>query len=630
MRRKLISLDAFDRIESDSLSRAEFELSEASSLLAQTLGTGPLSFGFFDDDKVVYETDNGTFVHAKYTLNESSVTFDDITELVIDTESQKKRLRECVSKMVEAIIDGNNTEADLQFGRYMEMFTAARRSGAVQDIAEEVVVRADNRSGKVKKWTGSNIAKKKAAEKLWRTKRGEMVAKRRKRNLPSRKAEEMRQHKKNQQKGVFRKVSLIRTGKSERAMKEWNQLSTHIAEYVTLLEHGSWLGHTAVKTTPAGDVTSVTLPTSQARNEGKILSLQYKTLKTDVKVLREAARGLIHNEEFVKAVALMKRLNNMSMANEFQESINTLVATFPNVLYLTQPELAKVLGKALDQAGQMNYDDESCNFMAEGILRVAADTFSERVTRLTSLANGQIKEGEDAYAQFQQIVSDFFPKLDESLATEMQVFTDLYNTLVDVRRLALESNNGLVRDEATAFLEELKAVVEGVKSPELDLAAEVAEWLQELVEANLPDTSEEMKVSNSPHDTVVGDHPDMAKKAKQPGIPGNYTGDWGDSAPVSDGKSYKGKEADEMRNHGWGNKGGKDVYPTLSNPYVPKPFGDYTMKGEPGVDKNSASGFSQIQGNTWPELTNPYVPKEAGGPGGKGYKAKTDNLIVDK
>jgi hypothetical protein len=74
MRRKLISLDAFDRIESDSLSRAEFELSEASSLLAQTLGTGPLSFGFFDDDKVVYETDNGTFVHAKYTLNESSVT----------------------------------------------------------------------------------------------------------------------------------------------------------------------------------------------------------------------------------------------------------------------------------------------------------------------------------------------------------------------------------------------------------------------------------------------------------------------------------------------------------------------------------------------------------------------------
>jgi hypothetical protein len=97
---------------------------------------------------------------------------------------------------------------------------------------------------------------------------------------------------------------------------------------------------------------------------------------------------------------------------------------------------------------------------------------------------------------------------------------------------------------------------------------------------------------------------------------------------VSDGKSYKGGEADIMRNKAWGNKGGKGVYPDLNNPYTPKPFGDYTMKGEPGTDKNSDGGLAQDQGSdTWPNLSNPYLPK---GETPQSYKAKSDNLVVDK
>jgi hypothetical protein len=522
----------------------------------------------------------------------------------------------------------NKTEADHQFHRYMEMFTDARRAGATHEIAEEVVVRADNRTGEVKKWTGTNQDKKKAAQTLWRKKRGEMIAKRRRRNMPSQKAAEKRKHEANKKAGVFRKVSLIRTGKAEKSLKEWGTLSANVQGFVHLVENGDWTGQTIVATNPQGDVTAVTLPTSKARNEGKILSLQYKTLKTDVKVLREAARGLAFNETFVKAVSHIKRLNNMAHAAELEESLGGLVSQFPGVLYLTQPELAKVIGQALEHAGQTNYDDQTCAFMAEGILRVAHDAFADRVGRITQLANTDVKVEGDAYEQFQAVAATLFKQLDEARVNEMQVFTDLYNALVDVRRLALESKNEAVRDEATAHLEGLRAVIEGHAAPELDLAATVAEWLQDLVESNVEGAKDSWDVSNNPYITDCGEHPQMAKNAKVPGHPGGSPDGYGDSAPVSDGKSYKGGEADIMRNKAWGNKGGKGVYPDLNNPYTPKPFGDYTMKGEPGTDKNSDGGLAQDQGSdTWPNLSNPYLPK---GETPQSYKAKSDNLVVDK
>ncbi len=42
-----------------------------------------------------------------------------------------------------------------------------------------------------------------------------------------------------------------------------------------------------------------------------------------------------------------------------------------------------------------------------------------------------------------------------------------------------------------------------------------------------------------------------------------------------------------------------------------KQFGDFTMKGEPGVDKNweGQHDASWQSGDTWPNLQNPYSPK---------------------
>jgi len=624
MRRKLVNFEVFDRIEQDSLSQAEYELHEAQDVLADVLDSGPLTFRFFDNGKVVYDTDHGTYIHANYNLTNESISFDDITELVVDTESQRKRLRECVAKMVDAIVDGNEIEANLQFENYMNLFKNARKSGVTQMTESDDVVRWDSRQGKVVKWGhGGNKAKGGFAA----GKSSKQKLSRRKRNMPSKKSAEMRTRKRNEIGGIHRKVKLIKTGTTGKMMKEWFNLCENVSQYVDFVQHGHNTSNVEVKTNDVGDVLSIKIPTTKVRNEGKILQLQYKTLKTDVKVLREAARTLAFNEEFIKSVAKIKRLNNMSHNAELEESISDLVSKHPNVLYLTQSELASTIKKALDNAGQVNFDDQTCQFMAEGILRVAHDAYADRVNRIAQLANAKLTtEGDvDAYEQFQAVVKGFYPQLDEAMATEMQVYTDLYNALVEVRRMALAANNEDVREASTEYLTELKAVLEGQKAPTLELAADVAEYLQTIVEANLDGASEDWNVSNSAHTTVVGDHPILNKKAKQPGHPGSYTGDWGDSAPVSDGKSYKGGEADQMRNHGWGNKGGKDTWPSLNNPYILKPFGDYTMKGEPGVDKNHDGGFAQMHGDTWPELQNPYVPKSI-----SVWKMKSDNLIVDK
>ncbi len=211
----------------------------------------------------------------------------------------------------------------------------------------------------------------------------------------------------------------------------------------------------------------------------------------------------------------------------------------------------------------------------------------------------------------------------------MQVFVDLYEALRNVYKLADDSKNDLLKSETSTHLKELAAIIEQEVEPSLDVALAAAEWLNNIVETNLD--SEEWSVSNNVHTTVSGDHPRMAQNAKQGYAPSSdFTGDWGDSAPVSDGKSYKNGLADEMRGNSWGNIGNKDTYPSLNNPYVPQPFGDYKIKGEKHIDGDSNHLAHNGGSDTWPNLQNPYVPK---GETPQSYKmngGKEQDLVVDK
>jgi hypothetical protein len=78
----------------------------------------------------------------------------------------------------------------------------------------------------------------------------------------------------------------------------------------------------------------------------------------------------------------------------------------------------------------------------------------------------------------------------------------------------------------------------------------------------------------------------------------------------SDDMNYT-NHGNEARMKSWGNVGGNDIWPSLQNPYIPKQFGDFTMKGEPGVDKNweGQHDASWQSNDTWPSLQNPYSPK---------------------
>jgi hypothetical protein len=266
--------------------------------------------------------------------------------------------------------------------------------------------------------------------------------------------------------------------------------------------------------------------------------------------------------------------------------------------------------------------------MAEAILRTAIEAYSDRATKIMRLSGATFKDkSDDFYEDFQRVAKVFYKSVDESMKVEMQVFTDLYNALVEVYRMAQGESNEAVRSEANDFLHEIKSILEEETKPSLVLAEQVASWLVNLVETNIEGHG--WDVSNTPHMTVVGDHPQMAKNAQKGYTPSSdFSGDWGDPAPVSDGKSYKGNLANVMRNDSWGNWSSEDTYPGLKNPEAKGVDATWTMKGEKGVDKETDGlVYDGESGKTWPGLENPYCPK-AETP--QSYKMKSDNLVVDQ
>lgn len=610
MQRKLINYEVFEKLQENSLAAAQYELVEAEDVLAHALESGPLSFHNFTDNHVLYETEQGTYIRANYKVDSKTVTLDNIEEIVIDENTYKETRRNQIRAMLDSILEENAPKANTLFDKVMDMVRDHHKREAASAMQSKMVeanvfARRDPRHPnklKVRKG-GKNkkMARKRTPAEMragWAKRKQKFGASGTGKKTPY-------------QKSLARKAAKL-SGRKPKMLQEWYRLSENVFGYIDIVENNATLTQAAIKTDDKGAVVAVRLPAVKSRNEGKILNYGLKTMKTDVKVLRETARRLPNNREFAEMVADLKRHNNLSDDTALQEMIDSIVTKFPAVLYLTQDELSETVAQALSNLGASNYDDRICGFMAEGILRVAHGAYADRVARIAQLSGTQLcTDCEDPYASFAEAVRVFYPTLDEQTALEMKVFEDLYSAAVDVRRAALESENEEVREEATLFAQELETVLQGETVPSLELAAEVATWLQDIVETNLD--SKAWTVVKTPHDTIQGDHPAMWEKAKHGYTPASdFSGDWGDSLPQIDGdkKGYKNGAADQTRNHAWGNKGGAEVWPSLSNPYVPKPFGDYTMKGEKGVDKDWNNGIDMWQsGDTWPALQNPYVPK---------------------
>jgi hypothetical protein len=629
MKRKLIDFDVFTKIENESLSGAEAELVEAEDILSEALDVESVSLHCFGESNVVYSTPDDTYIHATYTLNPDSLILENIEELVIDEAQEKEFAKSKLSNMIEELLEGNEKKAHSIFNEYVglnvtkRIFNEARNKSAKAKTKRLVAKTKKIGSGPGAKTVVVGYVPAKKKSHATKSQTAGVVAKRMKGKKRRNKLASLSEKKRRK---AMRQSAHKRFGFMKEQVEVLHQISENVINYVNYVELGPTLKECSARYDEKGNVTALRVPTSKARNEGKILSFNWKTMNTEIKYCRDAGKKLSESMDFCKAMGELKRQNAFDDSTALEETLESVVVQWPNVIYLTQNELAAHVKEALEAVGVTNYDDQVCDFMAEGILRTAHTIHSEKVEKVLKLAGCTDCT---QYECFQDAIGKFYPQIDESTALEMQAFYDLYSAVGEIYKHAQKTGDEIVAEEAEFYLNDLAAICEGQLEPDIDLAEETAEWIYDLIEANLSDAGE-WNPTNTVHHTITGDHPAMAKKATVDGIPGKYTGDYGDPAPVSDGKSYHNGLADQMRNRGWSQLGGSDVVPDLTNPYVPKPFGDYTMKGEPGVDKNSDSGLTQVQGDTWPSLQNPYVPKAETAQSYQMNHGKEADLVVDK
>ena len=604
MKRKLISFEAFKNLEEGSLTRSEQELINAEDVLGKTLGVD-VELHCYGESDVTYKTSDDTYIHAIYKLEDDQVILENIQELVIDNESAKANSRNAISEMVDALLDNNKQKANTKFEEYFLMPNVRRELTEGYKAIVTTSKPTGKRSKKYRiKWPHAEVM----AGVRTRARRAAMIPDSIKREL-KRKAK--------QAKKKLGKTSNKRWGvhtRIKKTMKEWSKLAENVFGYVDYKNYGHVISESVVKNDNNGNVVALAIPNIQKRNEGKVLSFNWKTLDTEVKVLRGKAKRVNEDQSFVKAIAELKRYNNISDNANLEECLENIVAKWPSVLYLTQDELSANIAEALEIANVNNYDDSVCNFMAEAILRTAHHAYTNRVSKIARLAGhsndvtSECKTCKDSYVEFQNIAVDFFDKLDESDSIDLKVFSDLYKALHEMNKAATQIGDEVAKVETASFMSECESVLNRNSAPSLELAENIADYISELVEANL-DRSGEWKDMDV-HTSVGGDHPMNAWAARQTdAVPSKFNGgdEYGlDHSPVSDGKSFGGEE--EMMGDALGNDSGDNTWPSLNNPYIPDAF-EFTMKGEKGADKDDDELGTYQDSDTWPNLKNTLSPE---------------------
>lgn len=624
MKRKLIDYEVFDKLHEGSLLATEAELVEAEDVLATILGKDGLRLHTFTETDVTYETLDRSYVHASFQHTNNSLVFENVEELVIDETAAKQKARSVLSQVVDNILENNKDKADKMFNQYLSLPTIRREFMEGSEIWVKKKNDPIKRRGHQPDWVVAKRVRAKQKSQAKKTSYQKSMDARKRKLIRARFPGNVEVHLRNKPQATKSKVKSVKPKK----MREWYGLCENVMGYLDYQEFGPVLRESEMAHDERGNVVHVRIPTSHLRNENKLLTFNWKTLNTEVKVLRGKVKSVHEDAAFCHAMFDLRKANAQSETGQFETVLEAVVSRWPSLLYLTQIELAESIATALDAIGEEQHDDPMCNFMAEGLLRKAMEAYGDRVGRIVRLSGGTIdKTKDDIYEDFQKLVMGFYSTLDETQVLEMQVFVDLYNALVEVHKVSHTEGNEALRNEAGEYLNELRAVIQQESEPTLELAGEVAAWLHDLVETNLEGWDWDVK--NTAHSTVNGDNPQMAKNAAKGYTPSSdFSGNWGDTAPVSDGKSYKGGLADEMRNRSWGNWGSEDTYPSLKNPYLQKPFGDYKMKEKSAVDDGQSDWSRWQSKDTWPNLQNPYTPDS---PWDKSkYKMKSDNLVVDQ
>lgn len=590
MKRKLIEFDVFERIKQDSLSNAQRELEEAASYLAKALDLEAVSLNCYGSEDVIFESIDGNFVHANYKIENGFVEFDNIQELIINEESERAKSKDTLSKMLDCLIESKENEAEALFGEWMGLPGTKRIFTEVRKRRLVPVRKNGKATGKYKVAYWNDTPKKRQSAKT---------------KLARAKGKKLANKKRSDSKKKAWALNRKRMGAALGHMvKEWHVLAENVLDYVDYYENGPVLQNSEVRRDETGNAVAVRIPTAKLRNEAKMLQFNWKTLHTDVVVKRNGSKKVHEDVEFAKAIGEIRKQNALSDDAAFTESLEKTVSNWPGILYLTQNELAKEVRSALESVDASNYDDQTCEFIAEGLLRTAHEVYTDRVTKIVKLSGASVSEdSQDKYSEFKNVVEKYYKKLDETTTLEMQVFVDLYETLRGVHEVAKEEQDVELAVEASEYLNELLKVIKQESEPSLELASEAASWLYDLVETNLEnmDWQEDEPVVNA-----SGEHPALAKKAKMSYSPASDFAGKNNKSSASQGKGEDDGTTSELENDGFSNEGGEGVYPSLDNPYLLN-NGEYKMKGEADVDSDSGQLAHWGSSDTWPNLQNPYV-----------------------
>lgn len=594
MKRKLINYDEFKKMENDSVSKVEKELIEAEELLATILETEKLELMFFNESEVVYKTINEDIVRANYKLTKNNLSLENIEELVIDEETEKNESKKLISDMIDNLLENKEEVASEVLNEYLNMPSVRRNL-----ISEGIKVKLSKPTGR-----RSKLYHKKQPRGLVAKRIRAMLKTKRKRKSMKNYLTLKTASAKRRLKGMSNPRARIYVVKT---MKEWNALTENVLGYVNHKEMGHVYKECLVEHNDKGDVVGIKVPTTRKVNEGKVLSFDWKTLDTEVKVLRGKGKCLVKNENFVKSIAQIKKYNNISDNNMLETSLENAVKNFPELVYVTQEELASMVKESLEMVGARNFDDNTCNFIAEGLLRTAHNAYSDRISKITTLAGATVCEDcEDKYVEFRDLTNKFYKYLDESASADLKVFEDLVEALESLKVLAEKLGDKEIVSEASDLIDECILVVNQEEEPDVQLAEFVANYLKSIYETNLG--SEDWH-DDMPTISTNGEHPHLLNKARKSYSPAADLEDRSvvdTPAPVSDGKTIINDLDDEMRDNGWGNVGGDHVYPSLNNPYIPDAM-EFTMKGEKGVDKDGEDLGTNQGKDTWPNLQNPFA-----------------------
>ncbi len=580
MKKKLINFDAFKQLEKTSITNAERELVEATDILANVLGAEWLDVFCVNESNVTFIDQNGEFVYANYTVNDSNLVLENVEQLVVDKSSTEKSLRTTLEEMVNNILEDKMEEASLNFSDYFRtpMLRAELREGTINEA---------KKGGGLPPWLKAHFEKK---NKKKGGKKMEME-------------NEKDSHKTRRAKKKKR-LAKDRLGKSGKAMKNkpklesLNLLANNVLEFVTFKENGNVYSDVSVKKDSLNNVVSVKIPVSRVRNEGAIIKAQSEKHTRFIAEAREAAKLVAKESNWVRACSDLKRFNAISDNKALETAFENVASAWPNLLFLTEAELSAKIKETLNNAGATNFDDSTCDFLAEGILRTSHKAYSDNVNKIVSSV-GAMSEGSD-YSSFSKVAETVLTTVDNNTKVETQVFSDLYRGLSEVFRAAERIGDEATKAETASLLSDVELVLNGEEKDMLRVAEEAALYLQTVTEAALNMDGMTWHVSSSAHESEVGDNPAIHGYADVDAVPGKYTGKF-KSSPFSDGKTVK-AGSEEF----YTNMKGKDMFPNMDNPYAPKP-GDFKMHGEKAIEDDKE--YTKYSGSdVFPALKNPYIP----------------------